>query len=364
MPLKKIAIIGAKSLPAHGGAASTIESLISNLDSSFELSVYLMGDVGSAEQIARFKPIHIKVPGIKRINTLTYYLGSMIHALLKGDYDIIHVHHIYAGFIVPFLRLRYKVVTTVHGIIPQDDNKWNKLDKLIFRSIEKISLYFSSAVVSVSKPQIKYLRILQSRKINYIPNGVDQIAAEQYMNTASTQTILTFSAARIIRLKGCDLFLRALKQINYRDKVLIIGDMEQVSAYKNEILSLAQNLEVEFTGLIRSKEQLYHKLAISTIFIFPSTKEGLSNMLLEVASLGIPIVCSDIPENQAVFNSQEVLFFKNRDAADLAEKIDYALHHRDELLQRAILATKKVETYYPWSRIAEEYKQVFLDLLA
>ncbi len=356
----RIGIIGAKSFPAYGGAASSIQSLVQNLGSEYDLSVYLHQADGNPPEIKHhYKAIVVNIPHFKRLNTLSYYLFSCFHALIYGKYDIIHVQHLYSGFIVPFLRLRFKVVTTVHGIIPDDDNKWNRLDKLVFKYIEKLSLRYSNAIVSVSKPQINYLTKYTDKKILYIPNGVRLINTSAISLNSKKKPALTFSAARIIKLKGCDLFLKALRHINYEQPVKIIGDMTQVPSYKKQIEDLATGLNITFKGLITHKDQLYDELLNSKYFIFPSTKEGLSNMLLEVASLKVPIICSDIEENRAVFNEDEVLYFQSGNVADLADKIAYALGHNGEMEERARLAFKKVERYYPWDKVAKEYIKLF-----
>ena len=85
-------------------------------------------------------------------------------------------------------------------------------------------------------------------------------------------------------------------------------------------------------------------------------------MLLEVAALKIPIISSNIEENRAVFNDDEVLYFQSGNVMDLAEKIRYALFNRHEMDKRAALAFKKVQEYYQWSEIAKQYASIFAKL--
>ena len=54
-------------------------------------------------------------------------------------------------------------------------------------------------------------------------------------------------------------------------------------------------------------------------------------MLLEAASTGTPIICSDIPENTQVFEEHEVLYFKDKDDNDLAKKLQWALKNEEEM---------------------------------
>jgi glycosyltransferase involved in cell wall biosynthesis len=115
--------------------------------------------------------------------------------------------------------------------------------------------------------------------------------------------------------------------------------------------------------LIKNKVRLFEMIRESSLFVFPSFNEGMSNMLLEVASLGIPIICSDIPENMAVFDKDEVLFFKVGDKDDLAKKISFAYDNYNQMINRAIKAFEKLSNEYRWSIIASKYKETYEKLL-
>lgn len=361
----KVAIIGVKGLPATGGAARANEAMIKYLAEEYDITVYEMSTHKSeVSNKLNYTSISFKGSKLKRLNTFLYYLESCLHALFVGNYEIVHTQHLYSGFIVPFLRLRFKVVNTIRGIIPPDDNKWNNIDKLFFKLFEKISLNFANISVSVSYPQIPYLKQLTNKDIIYIPNGVDvdQVLLEKRKEIK--KEFILFSAARIIKLKGCHTFLKALRLLNYKGKIKIIGSLDHVADYKNYILELSKDLGVEFKGLIPNKEHLFEELLSAKYFVFPSTKEGLSNMLLEVASLNIPIICSDIEENKAVFSEDEVLYFKTEDENDLAEKILYAENNQSDMASRALRALDRLQKDYRWENISQEYAKLYNKLIS
>lgn len=361
----KIAIIGVKGLPAMGGAARANEAMVKYLAEEYEITVYEVSTHKShvSDQL-NYTSVLFKGSKLKRLNTFLYYLKSCLHSLFIGSYDIVHTQHLYSGFIVPFLRLRFKVVNTVRGIIPPDDNKWNPIDKLFFKLFEKISLNFANISVSVSYPQIPYLKQLTNKNIIYIPNGVDVDQSLLEKRNEIKKEFMVFSAARIIKLKGCHTFLKAFDKISYHGKIKIIGSLDHVTDYKNYILTLAKDLDVEFTGLIANKEKLFNELLTAKYFVFPSTKEGLSNMLLEVASLNIPIICSDIEENKAVFSENEVLFFKTEDHKDLAEKILFAENNQTDMESRALRALVRLKKDYRWENISQEYAKLYNKLIS
>jgi glycosyltransferase involved in cell wall biosynthesis len=81
------------------------------------------------------------------------------------------------------------------------------------------------------------------------------------------------------------------------------------------------------------------------LFIFPSTTEAMSMMLLEAASLQAPIICSDIPENRIVMQDN-VLYFRSGDAVDLADQIQWAL-------------SRCVKDNLTWETIVKQYEEVY-----
>lgn len=359
----KIAIIGAKGFPSFGGGARSTESLINELYKDYDITVLSInshttlntGEYNGVMQIV------LKGSRFKRMNTLIYYIKSLFYVLFKEDFDLIHVQHIYAGLIIPILRIKYKVVNTVRGIIPQNDNKWSFIDKKMFRFFEYLSLTFSNEIVSVCDPHINYLKQIKNKKIHYIPNGV--YINNEILEHKSTDDYITFSAGRIISLKGLHILLDALKEISYKGKLVVIGSLDHVPEYKELILKKSQNLNIDFLGLIKDKNQLFEIIANSKLFIFPSLNEGMSNMLLETASLKTPILASDIEENKAIFNEQEVTYFKSNNVLDLSQKLTYCLGNQTELSQKAEKAFLKVCNQHDWKDIAKKYDTIYNSLL-
>jgi glycosyltransferase involved in cell wall biosynthesis len=130
-------------------------------------------------------------------------------------------------------------------------------------------------------------------------------------------------------------------------------------SYKKELLELSEELDVEFTGLVREKTKLLEMIRDAVFFIFPSYNENMSMMLLEAASVRTPIICSDIPENKVIFTEEEVLFFRSEDEQDLADKIGWALSHEEQMHQRSGRAYQKVLAEYTYEKISLEYRRLF-----
>ena len=85
-------------------------------------------------------------------------------------------------------------------------------------------------------------------------------------------------------------------------------------------------------------------------------------MLLEVASLGVSIVCSDITENTSVLG-EHALYFKSGDVDDLANKLGWALDHAEAIRELGNAAQAWVKQNYSWDVIVERYEKLYQQTL-
>ena len=107
--------------------------------------------------------------------------------------------------------------------------------------------------------------------------------------------------------------------------------------------------------------ELFGILANATIFIFPSMVEAMSMALLEAASFGVPIICSDIPANTAVL-PEHSLHFKSGDSLDLQRKLTWGIAHPKEMQEMGLKAREWVNQEFSWDVIAEKYDQLYQSL--
>jgi glycosyltransferase involved in cell wall biosynthesis len=377
MVKKKIAIIGLKGLPPFGGAANVGDNIIEQLSGKYDFTVYAtathtthVGDYKGARQI-----IFARFP-IKSLNVFYYYIASAFHAVFTRKYDLIHLHQMDGAFTLLLLRLKYKVLATSHGLTYLH-SKWSKLSYPYFKLNEWFQARLSNHLTVVSRSLIShYARQIPVERITYIPNGITPVtpvttaatvASATTVASVPTATSVTtvapsyilFAAGRIIPTKGLHFLLSALRHSGYKGKLIILGDHTQVKDYEQQLFGLAAGLDVEFKGLIKDKSLLNAYIAGATLFVFPSTYEAMSMMLLEVAALQTPVVCSDIVQNTDIFGPDEMLFFRSESASDLAARLDWALGHPAEMKIFAQKAYGSLMANYQWSTIARQYDDLF-----
>ncbi|MFH6603645.1 glycosyltransferase family 4 protein [Maribacter algicola] len=369
MSKRKIVFFGIKYFPSKGGTSRVAESLLKGLKDHFDITVYCYKNELAAENIPGVKTIQFSEIPIKGIGVFLYYLRCCIHLMVKGKYDLVHVHKTDAAFFLPILERKFKTVSTSHAI-PYYDDKWSKFGKFYFRIAERFFMKAKGAVTSISRSQVKYYSGKYGRSVNFIPNGLDISKLDQVKNADSilekhgvNANYLLFAARRIIPLKGCHTLIRALDQIKFNGTLVISGDEKQLPAYTQKLKNEASNLNVKFLGYVADQQILNGLIKGADFFIFPSEIEGMSMMLLEVAFNGTPLICSDIPQNTDVLSENEVLFFESKNVNDLAQKIEYAYKNREIMNERATKTKSKIKNEYDIGYAIGLYIDLYNDLI-
>lgn len=355
---KKIAVIGLKGLPAFGGAATVGENLIAQLKDDYDFTVLSISshtDLKTGEYNGVKQVVFKSFLGKGGLNTAWYYFVSMLYVLIH-KFDLVHLHHMATGFIIPIIRLKNKTVLTIHGCAKKPDPKYGKILNDLAVISKRISMKSASKILAVSLDDKEYLSNLYMREIEYIPNGVNII---QSIDKDLNDPYILFAAGRIFDRKGLHFLLEAANNLHLKKKIKVAGDMDRVLSYKAVIKQSIKELDVEMLGLIKDKSELMRIVNNAELFVFPSLYEAMSMMLLEVASMKTPIIASDIPANTNVFSDDEVLFFKSGDSEDLTQKLEYALANKDDMKERAEKAYTKLIDNYTWDKIARQYIDIY-----
>lgn len=361
----RIGYLGIKGLPSKAGADRVVEAIVRRLAARHEITVYCSPLVVPAD--GTFPGVELVrapvVPG-KHAHATTLFLTSALDAVLRRDFDLIHLHNAEASFVMPLLKLRYPVLATSHGLAYARD-KWSPLAKRLMQWADWPFVKLSDDITSVSQTAADYYGAQYGREVRYIPNGVGAEDTEQDLDgaqawlrerTLAPEGYLMFAAGRVIPTKGGETLLTAYGQLPDAPPLLIVGDTEPGSAHERRLRQMADG-RVHFVPAV-DKALLLGLARLARLFIFPSWIEAMSRMLLEAALAGVPLVCSDIVENVAVVD-QHALYFRSQDAADLHAKLAWALAHPAGMASLGAAASRYVQTRYPWDGIVDEYERLY-----
>jgi len=114
--------------------------------------------------------------------------------------------------------------------------------------------------------------------------------------------------------------------------------------------------KVKILGLI-SHERLVQLYASALVFLFPSTLETFSQILVEAMACGVPIAASNVPPIPEVCKDAAI-YFNPYDPKDISEKIRLLLSDGvlRENLKKASLERCK---FFDWDKIAIEIVKLF-----
>ncbi len=179
--------------------------------------------------------------------------------------------------------------------------------------------------------------------------------------------IVVTMISRIIRSKGVIEYVEAALNVSNQIpsvRFLLIGaeDVGSIDRLATEELAKL-NKAVIWPG---ARQDIPAILAISDVFVLPSAyREGIPRVLLEAASMGLPIITTDSPGcNEVVENEANGLLIPPRDAEALSQAVN-CLVEDQKLRQRfGEKSRQRVEEVFDISVIARQIRSVYYDLLA
>ncbi|HDN9008415.1 TPA: glycosyltransferase family 4 protein, partial [Aeromonas veronii] len=292
-------------------------------------------------------------------------LEAILHSLLAVFYcrshacDLVHVHAIGPGLVVPLLRLLGKRVVFTHHGPDYDRQKWGALAKWVLRLGERWAVRYASEVIVISEVINEAIRRQYDRQdAHLIYNGVKRVelpAVDKRELTLArfglTAGSYLVAVGRFVEEKGLHDLIAAYRQLDTEMPLVLVGDTDHPTPYSEHLQRIAD----ETPGVIRTGflngEALISVFSQAALFAMPSYHEGLPIALLEALSFSLPVVVSDIPANLAVALQQEC-YFPVGDVSALAERLNTQLTRGkvdySDYLQR-----------YDWQRIAGQTMAVY-----
>jgi glycosyltransferase involved in cell wall biosynthesis len=174
---------------------------------------------------------------------------------------------------------------------------------------------------------------------------------------------LVFSfVGRLVGDKGINELVAAFKSLNEQyanTKLLLIGpeekDLDPLA--EKTIQEIKHNKAIITTGW---QEDIRPYLAISTVFVFPSYREGMPNVVLQAGAMGLPQIVTDINgSNEIIINNKNGLLIPSKDK-DALSKAMHTLYNdsalRSNLAKQARqIIQDKYKQQVVWKTLLEEY---------
>lgn len=230
---------------------------------------------------------------IKDFKLMRDYLSIVKH--VKPDMIITYTikPNIYGGLIARLLHIQYAINITGLGTAFQKDNFIKKLVSFMYKfSCKKAKvIFFENEGNKEIFMKNKLIKEDQACVLNGAGVNLDEYPFTDYPQ--DNQEIRFLFIGRVMKEKGIDELLyvakRTKEQYSHHVKFDIVGPMED---NYNEIID--QFVDESIINYYGYQSDVKPFISKCHCFILPSYHEGMANTLLECASMGRPLITSNI----------------------------------------------------------------------
>lgn len=202
--------------------------------------------------------------------------------------------------------------------------------------------------------------------VHSIPNGVDteifhpasakERAAARHQHNVPGEAPVVLFVGRLDPVKNLEFFLSlwpAIVKKNSHALFLIAGDGPSKRSLQQKSQNLGVSANVRFLGNVSAPKSLYHA---ADVLVLPSTREGLSNTLLEALASGMAAIVSDIKGNQAAVEAnQNGLLISPHDSAGWTQKLLELLKDSSRRKELGEAARARIVSDFSIDTVADAY---------
>ncbi len=244
---------------------------------------------------------------------------SMYYKMLKKerpDYVITYSikPNIYGGLVCKWLKIPYCANVQGLGTAFQKPLLAGFVTFLYKFAFSRVRMVFFENEINAE--EFRNRKILTSNKQKVLHGAGIDLDEYAYCENPQNETTHFLYLGRIMREKGISELFEAVKRLHeeQEDFVLdLVGFFED--EYKEKAEQLEKNHIVRYHGFQENPKPFYQA---ADCIVMPSYHEGMSNVLLEAAAIGRPVITSDIPGcREAVENGTTGILCKPKDTESL-----------------------------------------------
>lgn len=264
------------------------------------------------QELAKNNRIYFLPEAKARILPKTYQIFKQIYQ--ENQVKIVHSHfELYDIPATVMAPKSVKIFWHLHDAL-EDNYRNGSTSRKILTKMQYGFFGKKSILLSVSKEHAHFAESLgfPKKQIYYLPNGIntDRIIPVDKENQSSDFLMFGWDVHR----KGVDLAIDAMRHLrSEKIRIMVVGESECKSYLENNAVP-----GIIYKEPVKNVNELYCK---ARAFLHISRAEGLSYALLEAIYAGLPVICSDIPENQFAREFRGIYFVKNEDTVEIAQAI-------------------------------------------
>lgn len=362
--------------PYPGGIESVVRELVIGLKSRRNLSV----TVGASNDKDNFSKEEIDQALITRLpqhlklfsQPFSFSLITELRALLHGK-DIVHLHTpnpLWELVIFFLLRKNQIWIITHHSDIV--NQKYLApfvffLQRFIYKRVD--------AFIIPTENHLKYSKILThfQNSCHLIPFAFrfEEILAfkpnlsqlEQIKKKYSHYAIFI---GRLVPYKGLNVLIEAMKIIDKKYQLVVIGEGPQKDFLQNSANHFALKDRVHFLGKL-PYEELYHYLFAAEFLVLPSLNqsENFGIVQLEAFAMKKSVIVSNLKSGASslVIDQENGLLAEPGNARDFASKMEKLFDSPDRAIEMGEKAFAHLKKYYSFEMMVDAHEKLYTNLL-
>jgi glycosyltransferase involved in cell wall biosynthesis len=355
------------------------------LDAGYEVDVFATRQPGQPREelvdgarVIRLPPAHEQGGGLRR--AVQEYLGftALVTAVVawhavRRRYRVVHVNNppdfLLLAALVP-RALGARVILDIHDLSPEmfvqrfDGRRGAGAAERALRLIERVATRFADRVVTVHEP---YRRELSARgvpagKITVVMNTVDERIPPVQSPPGGHDGFRVVYHGTVTPLYGVELLVEAAGRVAAevpRLRVEVYGRGDSVPAVRARAAELGIADRVSVSGEFVPRLDLLAIVRTADVGVIPNLPvrmnlHALPTKLFEYVTLGVPVVCADLPTIREHFSDEEVRFYRAGSADALAAALREVAADPAAAARRAAAARVRYEAYR-WPVSARRY---------
>lgn len=355
--------------------ARVLYNIIENFDSDIESFVIALSPGNSPETVKRFEenlPVSVYQLNLSTIKGLFFNANKALNDVMAEiKPDIVHTHALRPDMCAAYFLDRYRTLVTIHNYPDQDYLlTYNKLLGYLMAKFHMHIIKKIDHAVCASKAVSQILN-KKYPKLNagFVQNGVNnnkfcpvdaqaKIALRKKLGLPLDKKIF-ITAMNITPLKNPLVAIKGFKAFNTDEQCCYyyFGDG---SLYDRCRELTADYPYIEFPGRISN---IVEYLQAGDYFISASFTESVSMAVLEALACGLPVIVSDIPQQQEILevNPDAGTTFDPHNSSDLAKALSDMVAGDYTMASKAALDS--ITSNFSCKIMSAKYQQLYRDIM-
>lgn len=336
----------------RGGAEKQCLLLAKALKSSYNLKLVILNSkpvyTPRIEFIKNEEIPHVFLPSNKIKRTIELY------QFFKNEKIDLVLSFLPADIVWSSIFARLNGVSNIYGGLRNSHIPRHKFLalKLIHNSILNGTISNNHAAVK------KAIEFGFKDKFVVIHNGIE-IKENRVKQKAKKLDITVMSAGRLVKQKDYPTALRAIAQLKkdllprYSIRYKILGNGPELEFLKKQINALDIHKEVH---IITDSDDIYQHLEKADIYLSTSLFEGLSNAIMEAMNCGVPIVATNVGDNEYLVQNDENGYLTDiKDSKGLASRLWSLIDSSEQRLKMGLKSHEKIDNGFGYETFKKNY---------